>query len=105
MCADKFFDILKNIDKRLSSKDDVFILDQKRPLNSTFGGKNFKLVKPLKRQLSKKVLVERRKTSEAEHELLRKTVDTFQLFSSASSETSSLKTNPSSSDFEDNLLF
>ena len=48
--------------------------------------------------------MEKRKTSKAEQESLKKTVDTSQYFLKASSETLSLKTNLSFSNFEDNLL-
>ena len=105
MCVDKLFDLSKkDFDKHLSTKDYLFIQNQKGPRKSTFGGKNLKQVKKLKRQLSKKELIKKIKTSEAEQELLRKIVDISQHFSNTSRETSSLETSPSSLDFEDNLL-
>ena len=106
MCVDELFHLSKKgIDKHLSARDHLFIRDQKGARKSTFGGKDLKLVKQLKRQLSIGELIEkRRKTSEAEQELLSKIADTSQHFSSASSETPSLITNQSSSDFENNLL-
>ena len=82
MSVDKLFDVSKkNIDKHFSAEDYLFIQDQKGLRKSTFGGKDLKLVKQVKRQLAKKELIgKRRKASEAEQELLRKAIDSFSFF-------------------------
>ena len=50
MYVDQLFDISKkDIDKHLSTKDYLFIQDQKGPSKSISGGKDLQLVKQLKR--------------------------------------------------------
>ena len=84
MCVDKlFYTSMKDFDKHFPAEDYLFIQDQKGPCKNTFANE---------------------KQSVAEQELLRKTLDTFLHVSSASTETSSLKINPSSPDFEEHLL-
>ena len=69
MWVDELFDISKNdVDKHLSARDYLFIQDQKGHRKSTFGGKDLKLVKQLKRQLSKEV----RMKKEEKHQKLSK---------------------------------
>jgi len=105
--VDKLFDIAKDdVKEHLCDKDYKFLLDQKGPRQATFGGKDVKLRKQIKRRISREESAKKRqKTSKTERELLRKVVDSSSLcLSSASSETSSVTSNASFFDFENRPL-